>query len=79
MMILPYLSLVAERSADLAAKLGPAKTTVQVLPASSCLLEMAGTVMHSISDQVTRGAWSLQGYFGLNDTGTPLMVRQVPV
>ncbi len=29
-MMLPYLSLVSERSADLAAKLSPAKVTVKV-------------------------------------------------
>ena len=29
-MMLPYISLVSERSADLAAKLSPAKASVQV-------------------------------------------------
>ncbi|KAK9835774.1 hypothetical protein WJX74_007629 [Apatococcus lobatus] len=43
-MMLPYISLVSERAADLAKKLNPAKTTVQ-------------------------------GYFGLNDSGTPLSAR----
>ena len=36
-MMLPYISLVTERSADLAAKLSPAKATVQV----SCVQEAA--------------------------------------